>query len=48
MRTLLRDGSSDEKIAEAMREWVKAKWIGHEINTPKFVPPPRPMYSIGG
>ncbi len=48
MRALLRDGSPDEKIAEAMREWVKAKWIGHEINTPKFVPPPRPMYSIGG
>ncbi len=48
MRALLRDGSSDEKIAEAMREWVRAKWIGHEINSPKFVPPPRPMYSIGG
>ena len=48
MRTLLRDGSPDEKIADAMHEWVKAKWIGHEINTPKFVPPPRPMYSIGG
>ena len=48
IRALLRDGSSDEKIADAMRGWVKAKWIGHEINTPKFVPPPRPMYSIGG
>jgi len=48
MRTLLRDGSPDEKIAEAIREWVKAKWIGHQINSPQFVPPPRPMYSIGG
>jgi cyclic pyranopterin phosphate synthase len=48
VKTMLRDGSSDEKIAAAMREWVKAKWIGHEINSPKFVPPPRPMYSIGG
>jgi len=27
---------------------VADKWIGHEINTQKFVPPPRPMYSIGG
>jgi cyclic pyranopterin phosphate synthase len=48
VKTMLRDGSPDEKIAAAMREWVKAKWIGHEINSPKFVPPPRPMYSIGG
>jgi len=27
---------------------VKAKWIGHQINSTQFVPPPRPMYSIGG
>ena len=47
-RQMLRDGSSDEKIAASIRDWVKAKWIGHEINSPKFVPPPRPMYSIGG
>jgi cyclic pyranopterin phosphate synthase len=48
IRTLLRDGSPDEAIAQAVRDSVKAKWIGHEINTAKFVPPPRPMYSIGG
>ena len=48
LKALLRDGSSDEKIAAAMRAWVKAKWIGHEINSAKFVAPPRPMYSIGG
>jgi GTP 3',8-cyclase len=48
LKTMLRDGSSDETIAAAMREWVKAKWIGHEIHSAKFVPPPRPMYSIGG
>ena len=23
-------------------------WIGHEINQQGFVPPPRPMYAIGG
>ena len=45
--TLLRSGGSDEEIAAAIRENVRAKWIGHEINT-RFVPPPRPMYSIGG
>jgi len=31
-----------------VRSCVADKWIGHEINTQKFVPPPRPMYSIGG
>jgi cyclic pyranopterin phosphate synthase len=27
---------------------VAGKWEGHEINTTRFVAPPRPMYSIGG
>jgi cyclic pyranopterin phosphate synthase len=48
IRTLLRDGGPDEAIAEAVRGSVKAKWIGHQINSTQFVPPPRPMYSIGG
>jgi cyclic pyranopterin phosphate synthase len=48
LKTLLRNGASDAEIAEAIRGNVRAKWIGHEINAPKFVPPPRPMYSIGG
>jgi GTP 3',8-cyclase len=48
VRSLLRGGASDESIAEAIRGCVGAKWIGHEINSPRFVPPPRPMYSIGG
>ena len=48
IRSLLRNGSSDEQIAEAVRASVHSKWIGHEINTQRFVPPPRPMYSIGG
>jgi GTP 3',8-cyclase len=48
VRSLLRGGASDESIAEAIRRCVDAKWIGHEINSPQFVPPPRPMYSIGG
>ncbi len=48
LRGILRSGGSDEDIARVMRENVLAKWIGHEINSAKFVPPPRPMYSIGG
>jgi GTP 3',8-cyclase len=48
IRTLLRNGGPDEAIAEAVRGSVRDKWIGHEINSTQFVPPPRPMYSIGG
>jgi GTP 3',8-cyclase len=52
MRVLLRTGSpstqTDQAIANAIRQAVRDKWIGHQINTTKFVPPPRPMYQIGG
>jgi cyclic pyranopterin phosphate synthase len=48
VRTLLRSGASDDDIAETIRATVRAKWEGHEINTARFVAPPRPMYSIGG
>ena len=48
VKTLLRNGAPDEAIADVIRGNVRAKWIGHEINSAKFVPPPRPMYSIGG
>jgi cyclic pyranopterin phosphate synthase len=48
VRTLLRNGAPDEAIADAVRGCVSEKWIGHQINSVQFVPPPRPMYSIGG
>ncbi len=48
VKTMLRSGAPDEEIAAVIRGNVRAKWIGHEINSAKFVPPPRPMYSIGG
>jgi cyclic pyranopterin phosphate synthase len=48
VRALLRGGAADEEIEQAIRATVHAKWEGHEINTARFVPPPRPMYSIGG
>jgi GTP 3',8-cyclase len=44
----LRSGASDAEIADLIRRNIAGKWIGHEINSTKFVPPPRPMYSIGG
>ncbi|MGA7235323.1 MAG: GTP 3',8-cyclase MoaA [Bryobacteraceae bacterium] len=44
----LRSGATDDEIAALIRGNVAGKWIGHEINSAKFVAPPRPMYSIGG
>ena len=48
VKGLLRSGGSDAAIAGRISETVRAKWAGHEIGTSQFVPPPRPMYSIGG
>jgi cyclic pyranopterin phosphate synthase len=48
VKSLLRAGASDDEIGALIRSNVHAKWIGHEINSVRFVPPPRPMYSIGG
>jgi len=48
VKSLLRSGASDAQIAALVRANVAGKWEGHEINSSKFVAPPRPMYSIGG
>ena len=48
VKDLLRNGAPDQEIAETVRATVRKKWIGHEINSAKFVAPPRPMYAIGG
>ncbi len=48
IKVLLRNGAPNEAIAEAMRLTTRDKWLGHQINSAQFVPPPRPMYSIGG
>jgi len=48
VKALLRGGASTEEITATIRSVVQAKWEGHEINTARFVPPPRPMYAIGG
>ncbi len=49
VKGLLRAGTlNDEAIAQTIRQTVRDKWLGHEINTNRFVPPPRPMHSIGG
>jgi cyclic pyranopterin phosphate synthase len=48
VKTLLRSQAPDSEIAAAIRSTVSQKWAGHEINSSKFVAPPRPMYAIGG
>ena len=48
VKALMRSGAGDEAIAALIRSNVAGKWEGHEINSAKFVAPPRPMYSIGG
>lgn len=48
VRDMLRRGDGETEIMDTIRAVVKAKWLGHEINRGGFVPPPRPMYAIGG
>jgi len=48
VKALMRAGACDEEIAALIRGNLSRKWEGHEINSAKFVAPPRPMYSIGG
>ena len=48
VKTVMRARGTDEEIAALIRRNVAGKWEGHEINSAKFVAPPRPMYSIGG
>jgi len=48
VRALIRRNASDEEIAGVIAGSVRDKWLGHEINSARFVAPPRPMYSIGG
>ncbi len=48
VKGLMRSGAPDEEVAALVRRNIAGKWLGHEINSAKFVAPPRPMYSIGG
>ena len=48
LRALLRDGSDDERIAEAWRIAMLGKKAAAGIGEPGFVQPDRPMSAIGG
>ncbi|MBW3575044.1 MAG: GTP 3',8-cyclase MoaA [Actinobacteria bacterium] len=48
LRSLLRDGGSDDDLAAAIAASVAAKGPGHQIGSVSFVQPPRTMSQIGG
>ncbi|MFC1556179.1 GTP 3',8-cyclase MoaA [candidate division KSB1 bacterium] len=48
LRSLLRGGSSDDDLREAIKNALFNKEIGHLIDNPAFTPPNRPMNEIGG
>jgi len=48
VRQVLRDGGTDDDIANLLRDCVWAKRAAHGIGTPAFERPARAMYQIGG
>lgn len=38
----------NEQLIDAIRASIWRKWSGHQINSPVFTAPSRPMYAIGG
>jgi cyclic pyranopterin phosphate synthase len=48
VKPLLRGQPDDRCLADLIRQNVRAKWEGHEINTARFVKPQRTMHAIGG
>jgi cyclic pyranopterin phosphate synthase len=48
LKSLLRNGASDDEIAQEIRAVVDEKEEGHRINEPDFHPPSRTMVFIGG
>jgi cyclic pyranopterin phosphate synthase len=48
LRSLLREGATDDDVVDFIRSIVMEKEEGHRINAPGFVPPSRTMVFIGG
>jgi GTP 3',8-cyclase len=48
VKPYLRSAPDDAALVELIRQNVRDKWEGHEINTARFVKPLRTMHSIGG
>ncbi len=48
LRTAMREGASDEEIADRWVVAMRGKRAGHGIDDPTFLQPDRPMSAIGG
>jgi len=48
LRPLLRNGGTDDEIAEVIARAVAGKWAGHAINQVHFIRPSKSMSQIGG
>ena len=48
LKTLLREGASDEEIYQAITDAVMLKEPGNKINLDSFERPKRAMHAIGG
>ncbi|GAC1318269.1 MAG: GTP 3',8-cyclase MoaA [Acidimicrobiales bacterium] len=48
LRAILRDGGTDDDLADAIRTAVAGKWAGHSIGMVTFSRPRRSMSQIGG
>ncbi|MFG6195162.1 GTP 3',8-cyclase MoaA [Nonomuraea sp. JJY05] len=48
LKTYMREGASDEELAERWMAAVARKRAGHGIDDPSFLQPARPMSAIGG
>jgi cyclic pyranopterin phosphate synthase len=48
LRGLMREGGSDDQLAEAIATAVAGKWAGHKIGQVNFLRPRRSMSQIGG
>ena len=48
LRNILRNGGSDDEIADLIVHAVGTKWAGHQINQVNFIRPNRSMSQIGG
>jgi cyclic pyranopterin phosphate synthase len=48
LRSVMRDGGTDDELAAAISGAVGTKWAGHNIGAVNFVRPARSMSQIGG
>ena len=48
LRAIMRNGGSDDEMAQLIVDAVATKWAGHQINQVNFIRPNRSMSQIGG